>query len=52
MAAPDSLARRGDPSVIPQIESKLEDEKDVVRYVAAGAIIRLSAVKAPAEVRE
>jgi len=42
MAALDSLARRGDSRVIPQIESKLADEKDVVRYTAAGAIIRLS----------
>lgn len=43
MAALDSLARRGDRSVMPQIASKLDDEKDVVRYIAAGAIIRLSA---------
>ena len=45
MAALDSLARRGDASVLPQIESKLEDEKDVVRYTAAAAIIRLSDLK-------
>ena len=44
-AAIDSLARRGDPSVIPQIEAKLDDRKDVVRYTAAAAIIRLSKVK-------
>jgi len=42
IAALDSLARRGDPSVISQIESELNDEKDVVRYTAAAAIIRLS----------
>jgi len=40
MAALDSLARRGDPTVIPQIMPQLDDEKDVVRYTAAGAIIR------------
>ena len=43
MAALDSLARRGDRNVVPQIASKLDDEKDAVRYAAAGAIIRLSA---------
>ena len=45
MAALDSLAHRGDPSVIPRISFKLDDEKDVVRYTAAAAIIRLSDVK-------
>jgi HEAT repeat protein len=45
MAALDSLARRGDASSIPQIESKLDDEKDVVRYTAAGAIIHLSELR-------
>jgi hypothetical protein len=45
MAALDSLARRGDPTVIPQIVAKLHDDKDVVRYTAAGAIIRLSGPK-------
>ena len=44
-AALDSLARRGDAGVIPSIQSKLQDEKDVVRYTAAGAIIRLSETK-------
>ena len=44
-AAIDSLARRGDPSVIPHIEAKLDDPKDVVRYTAAAAIIHLSDVK-------
>ena len=45
MAALDSLARRGDPSVVPQIMPQLDDEKDVVRYTEAGTIIRLSQVK-------
>jgi HEAT repeat protein len=42
VAAIDSLARRDDPSVIPQLEPRLSDEKDVVRYTAAAAIIRLA----------
>jgi HEAT repeat protein len=45
MAALETLALRGDPSVIPQISSKLDDEKDVVRYTVAAAIIRLNEVK-------
>ena len=45
MAALDSLAHRGDPTVIPQIMPQLGDEKDLVRYTAAGAIIRLSQAK-------
>jgi HEAT repeat protein len=45
MAALDSLARRGDPSLIPQIVPSLEDSKDSVRYTAAAAIIRLSGMK-------
>ena len=45
MAALDSLARRGDPAVIPQIAAQLDDDKDVVRYTAASAIIRLSESK-------
>lgn len=48
MAALDSLARRGDPSVVPQILPQLNDEKDVVRYTAAGAIIHLSQLKVTA----
>jgi len=42
MAAVDSLARRNDPSAIPLLEPRLSDEKDVVKYTAAAAIIRLS----------
>jgi HEAT repeat protein len=41
-AAVDSLARRNDPSVIPQLEARLSDDKDIVRYTAAAAIIRLT----------
>jgi HEAT repeat protein len=42
MAAVDSLARRDDPTVIPQLEPRLTDDKDVVKYTAAAAIIRLA----------
>jgi HEAT repeat protein len=42
MAALEALGRRGNRTVVPQIETHLDDEKDVVRYTAAGAIIRLS----------
>ncbi len=42
VAALEALGRRGDATVIPQIESRLNDDKDAVRYTAAGAIIRLS----------
>lgn len=41
-AAVDSLARRDDPAVIAQLEPRLTDDKDVVKYTAAAAIIRLS----------
>jgi HEAT repeat protein len=46
MAAIDALARRGNAGVIPQIEPRLDDEKDVVRYTTAAAIIRLAGKKA------
>lgn len=42
VAAVDSLARRDDPSVIPELEPRLSDDKDAVRYTAAAAIIRLA----------
>ena len=41
-AAVDALARRDDASVIPELKSRLSDDKDVVRYTAAAAIIRLT----------
>jgi HEAT repeat protein len=45
-AALDALAHRGDPSVIPQIESELEDDKPAVRLTAAAAIVHLQDVQA------
>jgi len=42
----DALAHRGDPTAIPKIESKLDDEKSAVRFAAAAAIIHLQDVQA------
>jgi HEAT repeat protein len=44
-AALDALSHRDDPGVIPKIESKLDDDKDAVRYTAAAAIIHLQDVR-------
>jgi hypothetical protein len=41
-AALDALAMRGDPSVLAQIEPRLDDDKDVVKYTAAATVIHLS----------
>jgi HEAT repeat protein len=42
VAALDALARRGDQAFLKDIEPHTADEKDMVRYTAAAAIIRLS----------
>ena len=44
-AALAAIAKRGDPALLPQVEPALSDSKDTVQYVAAAAIIRLSAMK-------
>lgn len=44
----DAIARRGDPALLTEIEPRLADEKEIVRYTAAAAIIRLSEVPATA----
>jgi hypothetical protein len=46
VAALDALARRGDQTFLNDIESHTTDDKDLVRYTAAAAIIRLSGVPA------
>jgi HEAT repeat protein len=51
MAAVDALARRNDATVIPQLEPRLRDDKDIVRYTAAAAIIRLADQDKPSQVR-
>jgi HEAT repeat protein len=43
-AAFDALARRGDSSVLPNLQSGLNDEKDVVKLAAAAAIVHLSSL--------
>lgn len=40
----DALARRGNPAVIDRIAGALSDDKDVVKYTAAAAIVHLSDV--------
>jgi HEAT repeat protein len=44
-AALEALAKRGDPSVLDTVELYILDEKDVVRYTAAAATIRLLAIR-------
>jgi HEAT repeats len=46
-AALEALARRGDPSALDTVESYIEDDKDVVRYTAAAATLRLLEIKNP-----
>jgi len=42
-AALDAIAHRGDPKLASQIVPQLDDDKDAVKFVAAAAIIQLSA---------
>jgi len=44
-AAVEALAQRGDPAVLDKVELKLFDSNPHVRYTAAAAVIRLSALK-------
>jgi HEAT repeat protein len=44
VAALDAIARRGDPDLEPRIEPLLDDGKYQVRYTAAAAVLRLSAI--------
>jgi HEAT repeat protein len=46
VAALDALSQRGDPSTLPSIDPRLDDEKDVVKYTAAAAIVHLHDVLA------
>jgi HEAT repeat protein len=41
VAAIDALSERGDSSVLPRIEPKMDDEKAAVRFTAAAAVIHL-----------
>jgi len=44
-AALEALAERGDPSVLDTVELYMSDDKDDVKYAAAAAVLRLSAIK-------
>jgi HEAT repeats len=44
-AAIEAIAQRGDPKLLPQVEEKFTDKHPKVRYSAAAAVIRLSAVE-------
>lgn len=44
VAALDAIARRGDPALESEIEPLLDDGKYQVRYAAAAAVLRLSAI--------
>jgi HEAT repeat protein len=44
-AALEAIALRGDPSLLPQVEEKFRDRHPKVRYSAAAAVIRLSAIE-------
>jgi HEAT repeat protein len=45
-AALDAISHRNDPNLLAPIEPKLNDQKEVIRYSAAAAIIHLADVKA------
>lgn len=42
-AALDAIARRGEHSLAAKIEPQMDDEKDIVKYLAAAAVIHLNA---------
>jgi len=44
-AAVEAIAQRGDPALLPHLVDKLSDRNDKVRYGAAAAVIRLSAIE-------
>jgi HEAT repeat protein len=44
-AALEALAKRGDPSALDTVQLYMSDEKDAVKYIAAAAVLRLTAIK-------
>jgi HEAT repeat protein len=44
-AALEALAKQGDPSVLDTVKLCMSDEKDAVKYTAAAAVLRLTAIK-------
>jgi HEAT repeat protein len=45
VAALEALAKRGDPSVLPTVQRYVSDEKSAIKFTAAAAVIRLTAIK-------
>jgi HEAT repeat protein len=45
-AALEALAKRGDRSVLNTVETYMSDERDAVKYTAAAAVLRLTAIRA------
>ena len=43
-AALEAVARRGDPALLEKLGPMLEDDKDSVKYTAAAAVLRLTAI--------
>ena len=46
VAALEAICKRGEPALLPKIELAMSDPKRKVRYTAAAAVIRLSAIRA------
>lgn len=46
-AAIEAIAQRGDPSLSPKVQLRFSDGNPKVRYSAAAAVIRLSAIESP-----
>lgn len=44
-AAVEAIAQRGDPSLLPKVQLRFSDKNPKVRYSAAAAVIRLSALE-------
>ena len=44
-AAIEAIAQRGDPSLLPKVELKFDDHHPKVRYTAAAAVVRLTAIE-------
>jgi len=44
-AALEALAKRGDPAVLDTVSQCMSDKKDAVKYTAAAAVLRLTAIK-------
>ena len=45
VAAIQAIAQRGDPSLLPKVQLKFSDRHIKVRYSAAAAVVRLSAIE-------